>query len=50
LLTGTNAVDRRRLHPGGHLVLQADHAHLEELVDHVGEDRDELAALEDRQL
>ena len=49
LLARAHAVDRRRLHPGGDLVLEAHHAHLEELVDHVGEDRDELAALEDRQ-
>ena len=49
LLTWSNTVDRRRLHTGGDLVLKTDDAHLEELIDHVGEDRDELAAVEDRQ-
>jgi hypothetical protein len=48
LLARANAVDRGCLHPGGHLVAQTDDANLEELVDHVGEDRHELAALEDR--
>ena len=50
LLARTDAIHRGRLHAGRHLVLQTHDAHLEELVDHVGEDRHELAALENWQL
>ena len=46
LLTRSNAVDRGRLDAGRHLVLKTHDANLEELIDHVGEDRHEFAALE----
>ena len=46
LLTRSDPVDGRRLHPSRDLVFETHHPHLKELVDHLGEDGHELAPLE----
>ena len=46
LLAGAQAVGRAGAHPRRHLVVEAGHPHLEELVEQVGEDGQELDPLE----
>ncbi len=50
LLAGAQAVERAGAHPGRHLVLEAGHPHLEELVEQLGEDGHELDPLEEGHL
>ena len=48
LLAGGAPVGRGHAEPGGHLLLQAGHPHLEELVEVLAEDGEELGPLEER--